>query len=242
MPKKVFSTALVAEVHRLTADRRSVRQIARKLDVPRSTITAILRDQPVSATTPAPITPTPVAPLSTPTRLLLHPLIRPLVPLPVDVACHPTVARLYTDALVADPPRASELDILAVAFDLPVGPFRTYLNVLAAERLRARFDLVDEEDITPHGDADQRLVDAADDLEADADEEDCELLSDPLRVVSRREEEPAAAPPLRLTLPRSAWTAALERLELAFAVQEEAMAAARDHLLADLSPDISPDE
>jgi len=71
------------------------------------------------------------------------PHIRPLRPLPHDIDVHPTVRVLYEDALAAK--RASEVDILIVAFNLPFPRCRNYLNVLAGERLRGRFDLTEDE-------------------------------------------------------------------------------------------------
>jgi hypothetical protein len=150
MPKKRFDLELVAAVHRLVADARSVRQVAHVLHVPRSTVTAVLRDHPGSLPVPVveaerDLPARAVPPLPPQGRLLLHPWLREPSPLPPDLDVHPTVASLYADALAADPVRASELDVLAVAFDLPVPRVRAYLNALAAERVRARFDLTEDD-------------------------------------------------------------------------------------------------
>jgi hypothetical protein len=150
MPRKTYAPELIGEVQRLTADGRSIRQINRRLQVPRSTVSAILRDFKLPNGNPDCVqgdatswTNGDGASCEPPTRLLLHPLINPLRPLPDDLDVHPTARALYDDALAAD--RASEIDILIVAFDLPLPRCRAYLNVLAAERLRNKFDLTDGE-------------------------------------------------------------------------------------------------
>lgn len=140
MPKKTFSSGLVAEVQRRVAAGQSSRQVARALEVPRSTISAILRDRPppmLAAAVRASVLVHPRA-----SRVLLHPWLREPQPLPPDFNAHRVVRTLYNAAFSADPVRASELDVLIVAFDLPVQRVRAYLNAMSAERLRARFDLV----------------------------------------------------------------------------------------------------
>lgn len=144
MPKKAFSTNLVTEVQTRIAAGHSGRQVARALDVPRSTVAAILRDQPAGL--PAPLRSRRASDLPAQPRVLLHPWVRMPQPLPPDVAVHPVVQQLYDDALHADPARASELDVLRIAFALPVLPVRSYLNALSAERLRSRFDLLHDDD------------------------------------------------------------------------------------------------
>ncbi len=147
MPKKLWTAAVIAEVQRLTSAGRSIRAIAKRLQVPRSTVSAILKLEalglPDVPTPPAAPTASGAVP-----RLLLHPLINPLVPLPEGIDVHPTIHHLYRDALAAA--RASELDVLTIAFNLPLPRFRGYLNPLAAERLRGKFTLAqDDEDDVP---------------------------------------------------------------------------------------------
>jgi hypothetical protein len=200
MPKKRYPADLVAQVHRLITDTNSIREVARVVGLPRSSVASILRQHPVTAPVPVsriPLVPT-VPPVPPQRRVLLTPWLCEPVPLPVDLDLHPTIHALYADAYNADPIRASELDVLRIAFDLPVPQVRAYLNVLAAERVRASFDLVD------------------DDL-------------------------PAGDPAARSTLPRTLWTAALRRLQIAFDRQEETMGQVRDRLLAVLPAHVDED-
>src|SRR6266545_5026191 len=112
MPKKRYPAELVAQVHRLITDTNSIREVARVLEIPRSSVTAILRQHPLTALVPvsrAPLIPA-VPPVPPQRRVLLHPWLSEPAPLPANVQVHATVRQLYNEALHADPIRASELD------------------------------------------------------------------------------------------------------------------------------------